>query len=69
MGKNPHNPDNPDEKTKKPTKLEKLGGQCPVCGQEDTDAMWTDDSPEGFYYYCTNCYIHPQGGKTDDKNL
>jgi hypothetical protein len=39
-----------------PAKLEKLGGKCPVCGKEDTEAMWTDDSPEGFYFYCTNCY-------------
>lgn len=40
----------------KPTKLEKLGGKCPVCGQEDTEAMRANDSPEGFYYYCSNCY-------------
>ena len=42
---------------KAPKRLEKLGGKCPVCGQEDTEAIWTDDSPEGFYYYCTNCYL------------
>ena len=41
---------------KSPKKLEKLGDKCPVCSQEDTEAMWVDDSPEGFYYYCSYCY-------------
>ena len=39
-----------------PVKLEKLGGKCPVCGKEDTEGMWVDDSPEGHCFYCTNCY-------------
>jgi hypothetical protein len=39
-----------------PVKLEKLGGKCSVCGKEDTEGMWVDDSPEGHYFYCTNCH-------------
>jgi hypothetical protein len=50
----------PESKTgesclKKPTRLEKIG-KCPFCGKEDTEGMWTDDSPEGYYLYCTNCF-------------
>jgi hypothetical protein len=43
-----------------PPRLEKIGGKCPVCLKEDAEGMWVDDSPDGFYYYCTNCY--PNGG-------
>jgi hypothetical protein len=51
---------------KAPAKLEKLG-KCPVCGKDDTAAMWADnESPDGFYYYCTHCYPNVCEDKKDD---
>ena len=57
--KNPSQSVNPSLFTQNaaPKKLEKLGEKCPVCGKDDTAAMWADnESPDGFYYYCTHCY-------------
>jgi hypothetical protein len=51
-----------------PAKLPEIGGKCPVCGQENTEGMWVDGSPDGFYYYCTNCYPNLPGKIVDEND-